>query len=245
VFVSDSTRQGCEQLNSKNNFSTIHNGLEPQRAEKELLAYPRTASRAQLTVLDDELVVLLLGTVCERKGQLDLVRAIQTLSASSSIQRLRFFIVGDRKSPYSIQLHRELDCLPEAVRARVTVVEETKEKGLYLSAADIFICSSRVESYPRVILEAMYYQLAIISTPIFGISEQLKDEINALFYSPADINQLAEHIERLTLDADLRDKLSVNAGLRLQRLTSFKEMLDQYADYFVGAYYAQESDLDA
>jgi len=244
IFVADSTRQGCEQLNSANNFATIHNGLEPQRAEKERLAYPRTASRAQLAVLDDEVVVLLLGTVCERKGQLDLIRAIQALSASSSIQRLRFFIVGDRKSAYSIQLHRELDCLPEAVRARVTVVEETKEKGLYLSAADIFICSSRVESYPRVILEAMYYQLAIVTTPVFGISEQLKDKINALFYSPADIKRLAEHIERLALDNDLRDKLSVNAGLRLQRLTSFEEMLEQYADHFVGAYYSQESDLD-
>jgi len=129
------------------------------------------------------------------------------------------------------------------VRARVTVVEETQEKGLYLSSADIFICSSRVESYPRVILEAMYYQLAIVTTPVFGISEQLKDETNALFYSPGDVNQLAEHLERLALDSDFRDTLSVNSGLRLQRLTSFDEMIEQYANHFVGAYYSQESDL--
>ena len=89
----------------------------------------------------------------------------------------------------------------------------------------------------------MYYKLAIVTTPVFGISEQLQENINALFYSPGDIDRLTEHIERLVLDSALRDKLSVNAGLRLQLLTSFDEMLKQYAEYFKGAYYSQVSTL--
>ena len=239
VFVADATRRGCESLNSSNNFATIYNGLETLRAATERAAYPRTSSRIELGVGDDELMVLLLGTVCERKGQIDLVYAIKHLESESSesLRRLRFFIVGDRKSAYSAQLHRVLDQLPQEVRARVSVVEETKKTALYLSAADIFVCSSRVESYPRVILEAMYYRLSIVTTSVFGIAEQLTNS-SALFYMPADTAQLANHLERLAVDAALREQLAANAELRLGRLTNFDEMLRQYAECFVGAYYA-------
>lgn len=238
VFVADATRCGCESLNLYGNFATIYNGLEPQRIATARAAYPRINSRIELGVGDDELMVLLLGTVCERKGQIDLVSAIKRLESSESLRRLRFFIVGDRKSAYSTQLHHVLDQLPQEVRARVSVVEETQKTALYLSAADIFVCSSRVESYPRVILEAMYYGLSIVTTSVFGIAEQLTNRISALFYMPGDTVQLADHIERLAVDAALRKQLAANAKLRLERLTNFDEMLRQYAEVFVGAYYS-------
>ena len=238
VFVADATRSGCASLNSSNNFATIYNGLEPLRAATERATYPRPSSRIELGVGDDELMVLLLGTVCERKGQIDLVSAIKRLESSESLQKLRFFIVGDRKSAYSTQLHHVFDQLPQEVRARVSIVEETQKSALYLSAADIFVCTSRVESYPRVILEAMYYGLSIVTTSVFGIAEQLTNRISALFYMPGDAAQLADHIERLAVDATLRKQLAANAGLRFERLTNFDEMLRQYAECFVGAFYS-------
>ena len=244
IFVSDATRHGCKELNSTNNFATIYNGLNLQLAANEKAAYTRESSRMILKVQDDEIMVLLLGTVCERKGQLDLINAIEHLMLSETIRKLRFFIVGDRKSAYSQRLHRRIDQLPEDVKERVSIVEETKERALYFSAADIFICSSRVESYPRVILEAMYYELAIVTTPVFGIAEQLTDQVSALFYSPGDTNRLAKHIQRLSIDSGLRKRLSINSGLRLKRLTSFNQMIGQYAECFMGAYYSDGANCD-
>lgn len=238
IFVADATRLGCESLNTANNFTTIHNGLDPERADSERAGYTRDRSRDELGVGDDELMVLLLGTVCDRKGQIDLVHAVQKLAESEAMHRLRFFIVGDRKSAYSVRMHQTLDQLPHEVRTRVTVVEETPKTALYLSAADIFVCASRVESYPRVILEAMYYGLAIVTTPVYGIAEQLSNRISALFYSPGDVAQLADHLECLAKDPELRARMSTNACLRLSRLTSFDEMLRQYAEHFEGAYYS-------
>ena len=238
VFVADATRRRFDQLNSCGNFATIYNGLDEARIAAERAAYPRISSRIELGVGKDELLVLLLGTVCERKGQTDLVAAIKRLESSNSLQKLRFFIVGDRKSTYSTQLHFLISQLPQELRDQVTVVEETKKTALFLSAADIFVCTSRVESYPRVILEAMYYSLAIVTTPVFGITEQLTNKISALFYTPGDTVQLADYIDRLAVDGALRKELSSNASLRLERLTNFDEMLQQYAEVFVGAYYS-------
>lgn len=240
IFVSDATRNGCESLNSSNNFVTIHNGLETRRAENEWEANPRQEIRVELDIGENEIVVLLLGTVCERKGQIDLVNAIKKLQLSESLSQLRFYIVGDRKSAYSAQLHRAIESLPEIIRERVTVVEETKKAAKYFSAADIFVCSSRVESYPRVILEAMYYRLPIITTPVFGISEQLTNGTSTLFYQPGDVDQLAEYIDRLATDVNLREQLAKYAKLRFEYLTNYEEMLGKYAEYFVGAYYSKK-----
>ena len=45
-------------------------------------------------------MVLLLGTVCERKGQRDLAAAIARLEPGTAA-RARFFVVGDEPGPYS------------------------------------------------------------------------------------------------------------------------------------------------
>lgn len=237
VFVSNATRVGCEELNVKNNFMTINNGLEPLRAKMEADRYAKKDSRRILGVGDDEIMVLLLGTVCERKGQLDLILAIERLGNAVLRNKAVFFIVGDRIGAYSTQLHRALDGLPHELSQRVHIINETKDTALYFSSADIFLCSSRVESYPRVILEAMFYGLAIISSPVFGIVEQLNDNINALFYNPGDVEKLSKNLECLLTSEETRKRISTNARYKLERLTSFDEMIKKYADVFIGAYY--------
>ena len=93
-------------------------------------------------------------------------------------------VVGDRSSAYSDQLHDAIGRLPNDSRRRMGVVPETSSVGIYYSAADIFVCSSRLESYPRVILEAMAAGLPIVTTPVFGITEQVKEGVNAFLYKP-------------------------------------------------------------
>ncbi len=239
VFVSDATRQGCEALNTHNNFAVVHNGLDPIRAAAARDSFPRRDGRKALGLGDDETMVLLLGTVCERKGQLDLINAIALLEARKALGSMRFFVVGDRKGLYSMQLHAAIDELPALARARIQVVPETDEAALYLGAADVFACTSRVESYPRVILEAMYFGLAIVTTPVYGIAEQLVDGSSACFYAPGDIQALAALLDRLEGDPVLRRELGTNASLRLERLTCFEEMLDRYQQTFVEAYYSR------
>ena len=41
-----------------------------------------------------------------------------------------------------------------------------------------------MESFPRVVLEAMAYELPIVTTPVYGIAEQVREGVNAMFYSP-------------------------------------------------------------
>src|SRR4029077_11599239 len=123
----------------------------------------------------------------------DLANALALLSQDAA-RRMRCFMVGDRASSYSVELRRLADALPAALRARVSIVAETHEIARYYQAADIFVCTSRVESFPRVVLEAMAYGLPIVSTRVFGIAEQVGENVNGLLYEPGDTQRLAAHL---------------------------------------------------
>jgi glycosyltransferase involved in cell wall biosynthesis len=231
VFVAKATRRGWETLNTGHNFTVIHNGLDVERISIRSSTYDRDATRAKLKIADSELAVVLMGTVCERKGQLDLVHALGALGEEGASQ-LRIFIVGDRTSDYSSRLHAEARGLPASLAARLAIVPETDEPYAYFRAADIAVCCSRLESYPRVILEAMAFGLPIITTPVFGIAEQVRENQNGLFYQPGNADQLAAGLARLASDNVLRTRLGANGPLVLASLPGFADMLDGYARLF-------------
>jgi glycosyltransferase involved in cell wall biosynthesis len=231
VFVANATKDGCAPLNSHHNFLTIHNGLDRSRLAAGLAKYPRAEARNRLQVGDDEVCVLLLGTVCERKGQIDLVRAAGRVK-EATVRKMRFLIVGDRPSPYSDNLKQELAGLRPDCRARVEVLPETPETGHYFAAADIFVCASRVESFPRVILEAMLSGLPVVTTPVNGIPEQVQEGVNALFYPPGDAGALAGALERLVTDERLRRKMAANSPFVLDAINDYESMAAMYARVF-------------
>jgi len=236
VFVSDASRDVYASLDVRHRSMVIHNALEPRRlAEAE--GSNRSEARRSLGIAANDLAVLTLGTVCERKGQHDLVRAAQLLPPEASA-RVRYFIVGERGLPYGQQLRALVASVPRRLAQRISIVPETSRPGPYYAAADVFVCSSRVESFPRVILEAMAFGLPIVTTPVFGIREQVRDSVNGLFYTPGAVDELAERILRLVEDDGLRTRLGVNSRYALETLGTFDEMTEEYGQVLREAYLA-------
>lgn len=243
IFVAETTRRQFEPLNSRNNFSVIHNGLNLARFQGVLQDGSRQQARRQIEVADQDFVVLLLGTVCERKGQLDLVQACAHLPPEVAA-RLRVFIVGDRPGDYSLRLHRAREALAPALRERIHIIAEVGRPALYYAAADCFVCTSRIESYPRVILEAMAFALPIISAPTYGVVEQVREGINADFYPAGQPRVLAARLRALMDDPERLARYRRNAPLVLRSLTRFDEMVAAYARLFEEAAEVSAASLD-
>jgi glycosyltransferase involved in cell wall biosynthesis len=237
VFVSDASRDAYLPLNTRHNFTVIHNGLDQRKIETQLRGWTRPAARSFVKALDREVVVLLLGTVCSRKGQQDLVLAFKELSETTQ-QQVRCMIVGDRPGEYSQQLHDLVNRLPGSLRKRIDVVPETQQTAPYYRAADVFVCTSRVESYPRVILEAMAYGLPIVTTPVFGIREQVWEGANALFYTPGNSHELSEKLESLIVDQELRVRMAARSADVLNLRNDFDEMVQAYGGVLEEAWLA-------
>jgi glycosyltransferase involved in cell wall biosynthesis len=80
-----------------------------------------------------------------------------------------------------------------------------------LGALDVFCISSLYEGTPLALFEAMAAGKAIVSTSVDGCREVLEDGVTGVLVPPADAAALAEGLERVLRDGDLRAALGRHA----------------------------------
>lgn len=229
VFAARATLRGWEAMNSRKNFECIPGALDLDYLDAKIDNASRDELRSQLNIAADEVVLILVGTVCDRKGQADAVEAMEIL-AQDVLERVRLILVGYRESlHYGQTLVRKIESLAPALRGRIVIEKERADCIRYVKAADIALCTSRVESYPRVVLEAMACGLPIITTPVFGIVEQVRPGRNAIFYQPGRITELARAIETLVRDEDMRRRFAASSPEVLSALPGYDEVIERHA----------------
>ncbi|MCX5577042.1 glycosyltransferase [Kaistia terrae] len=223
VYVANATKRAWSALETRRNFQVIRHGIPQARLLDELSRWSRTAARERLNLSNSDVAIIVVGTICERKGQLDAIRAYVQLSDSLK-QRVRIYLVGALVAPYSDAVSIEISALT-AHSGRISMVGAVDDPYLYYAAADIMLCCSRIESAPRTIIEAMAFDLPIITTPVFGIPEMVVEDVNALFYEPGDVRELCALLERLVEDEKLHARLRLNSKAVLDSQPTFEDMI--------------------
>ena len=225
LYVAEATLKAWRPVERRHNFKVIRHGIPPERMKSETSRWSRSKARKQLGVPHGAKVLSVVGTVCRRKGQLDLVKAYAALPAN--IRATTFvYIAGMQVDPEYVE--EFLEVLGSLETHNVILTDHIEDPFLFYAASDVFICTSRVESAPRVIVEAMACGLPIITTPVFGIPELVQKDVNALYYEPGDYEGLAQAIKRLLGDDALRKLLGVNGPKVLGGQPGYGDMIEQY-----------------
>lgn len=86
----------------------------------------------------------------------------------------------------------------------------------YLTAFDAFILASRSEGLPRVMLEAMLVNTAVVGSRVVGTAELISHDETGLLFDYGNVVQLTQHLTALWQDADLRQRLINAAGKRVR-----------------------------
>ncbi|GFN32767.1 glycosyltransferase family 4 protein [Paenibacillus xylaniclasticus] len=148
----------------------------------------------------DKIQLLFMGEIGQRKGIYDLVDAIRLLPKEIS-SKLVLNICGNN----------ELDKLRSYIQERdvghACIVHgwiDGEKKRTLLANSDIYVLPSYHEGLPVSILEAMANELPIISTTVGGIPEIVLNDVNGYIMPPGSIEHLAESIEKLVNNEDLR-----------------------------------------
>jgi glycosyltransferase involved in cell wall biosynthesis len=170
-------------------------------------------------------VLSLVGTVCERKGQLDAILAISKLPPELRHSTVLFIVGAIGEDQYADECAAAAARVPDA---RIVLTGPVDDPFLYYRAADAALCTSRIESAPRVLIEAMACGLPIITTPVFGIPEIVDEGTNALFYPAGASFELAGQIERLFADEQLRRTMARQSRWVLVAQPGYDEMLQRY-----------------
>ena len=158
-----------------------------------------------------KIVILTVGRLHPRKGQLLTLQALQTL-APDVRSRLEYWVVGGQsKGNYETQLRAAAAEKPDlAVRFFGNIPDE--ELSDVYDRADIFAMTSvnlehSVEGFGLVYLEAAAHGLPVVAHDVGGVSEAVREGVTGLLVPPHRPAQLAAAFEKLIHDEPLRRKL--------------------------------------
>ena len=193
-----------------------------------------------LTLEDREVgepTLVFAGTVCERKGLLDLRDALLRLRENGSLSvPLKVKIAGDdAQEPGGFERIRsayEAAGLQDVVFLGAL---SPPDMVLLLRRASLFCLPSHREGLPLSLLEAMGAGCGIVASEVGDVPFVLDHGECGILFAPHDVGALAAAIERLANDIHLRHNLGQRAQARVQQEFNRRSMLRKLYELYVEA----------
>ena len=169
----------------------------------------------------EEIRLLYCGLVSEEKGFPVLLKALESLRAKGLAVMLR--VVGEFESEgFGQHVRAFIRDVGFSERVEFLGVLTGAGKLSAFAGSDIVCIPTfvRSENAPLVALEAMCFGLPVVATRWGGIPGVVEDGVSGFLVPPRDAEALAERIEQLARDRDLRRTLGENGrGLYLDKFT--------------------------
>ncbi|MBN8827946.1 MAG: glycosyltransferase family 4 protein [Sphingobacteriia bacterium] len=185
-----------------NNIFVIHNMIE-------------VLENLSIKKANSQFIVGAIGRFVPKKGFEVLIKAISLIK--DKIPELKVVIGGEG------ELHANLIALAKNFKIEKIIEFPgwVKDKSEFYSNLDLFVLPSHHEPFGIVILEAMNYNIPVISTNDVGPIEIIKDKENGLLVPIEDEKSLAKAILDLYNNFELRQKLVNNAKINLKENFSY------------------------
>ena len=166
--------------------------------------------------IGDTLNILYVGRLEVQKNLSVLINALALIKKS---HKLTFFGQGTQKKEL-IRLASKLK-VPLVIKPPV----EYSKLPKVLSTADIFVLPSQEEGSPKILLEAMACQKAVVGSNVKGIKEIIINNYNGLLAN-ADPKSIAVAIKKLE-NKNLRKQLGENARKHIIKNYEIHSLLDK------------------
>lgn len=203
--------KGVVCVSTKNKEESISLGLttedkcfvKPNAVNNNLFKkLDKAECRKELGFPQDAFIVSFVGAFIERKGVMRVSEAIKQISGEPVYS---CFIGRGAQNP---------DCDNILFKGGL----RHEEIPLYLNASDAFVLPTLAEGCCNAIVEAMACGLPVISSNLPFNWDVLDDE-NSIMVDPKDVNAIANAIEKLRDDNQLRDQMAASSLQKAQSLT--------------------------
>lgn len=243
IAVSEETK--VDVLNNFNvdedKVKVIYNGINLE----QYLVTEDTSTLERYGIDNSKPYVLFVGRITRQKGIIHLVNAIKYIDPETQI----ILCAGAPDTP---EIAKEMeDSVNEVKKTRKNVIwiDEMlpKEEIIQLySHAEVFCCPSIYEPFGIINIEAMACNTAVVASAVGGIKEVVVEGETGLLihleqqteapFEPIDPDKfsrdLADGVNKLVNDAELREKMAVNGRKRVEEHFDWVAIAKQVKDLY-------------
>ena len=194
LAVGDKVRQDLLKagIGRKEKFGLMPPGLEVGNLPS------KTDSRNSFGMSNDRLQCAFIGRVTQIKRPDRFLDVVAELKSRGS--QINFFIAGDGELLDFCRERIKQEELPVQVLGWQSNIEKV------LSAADMVVLTSDNEGTPLSLIQAGMAGIPVVSTDVGSVPEVVLQGVTGIV-TPLDIQKIADALEKLSLDRELRTKL--------------------------------------
>ncbi|HZH31323.1 MAG TPA: glycosyltransferase [Pyrinomonadaceae bacterium] len=192
------------------NFQVVYNGVDAARVQQEATAGARQLLRLELKLAEGDLLLGMVGNFYAdaRKDQLTVCRALPAVFQRAP--NAHFAFAGGCVGADATRIYQEcVDyCREQGIAARVHFLGQRRDVADILRALDIFVFSSRRDSFGVAVVEAMLAGVPAVVSDIGALLEVTRGGEFASVFRTGDADDLARRLSELVEDGARRERLA-------------------------------------
>ncbi|WP_298941163.1 glycosyltransferase family 4 protein [uncultured Psychromonas sp.] len=220
LAISDAARKEiCDQVGFDNKISIVD---VPVQLERFTCLEKSDEIREEFHLLKSDYLITAVGHFIEVKGWDIAVPAFAKVC--KSIPNAKLLLVGKKTSDSFYQkIVEKIEFFN--LKDKVIFAGNRSDIPEILKASDLFILPSRSEGTPAALIEAMASGLPCIATNAGGMPEVIENGDNGYLFEKGNVDELANKINSIALDPDLKIRFITNAQKDLHKFS-----IERYVD---------------
>ncbi len=209
VVISEYLKQQLAEAGlPQHKIRVVHHGIDTRRFSPDRSARARLA--AEFSIPPDEVILSTVSYLRPFKNPQVIVQACALLAQRGVAARL--FVAGDG----DMRPELEALCRQLGVTDRIHWLGDVPDPTPLLQGCDIYVMASVGEAFGMALAEAMACGAAVVASRSGAFAEIVEDGKSGLLVPPLDPFALADAIQKLAQDNDLRSSLARNGVERVQ-----------------------------
>lgn len=189
--------------------------------------------------------IIVIGDICDRKNQLTAIKVVEKCLDEHYDIRLK--IAGSEEGRYAERCKNYVK--EKGLENKIQFLGFVKDISDLLLQCDCLLCTSLDESFPSSIVEAVTYDLTVVTTPVAGVPEIFKNSYNGFVSKDFEVASVYESVIDCLdsyKDGNIA-KIHLNEECTWERFFSpniVRMQIKQYYEDIIKSFVSKENVLD-
>ncbi|MCX7798129.1 MAG: glycosyltransferase family 4 protein [Melioribacter sp.] len=214
---------------SEEKIILLHNAIDTEKFNPEKIN--RSSVRNEFNIKDDELLIGMIARFSPGKGHEEFISAAKYLS--EKYRNLKFMIVGEAsRGEQDYENSIKLLSSRFGLDGKIIFTGFRKDTPEVLAAMDIFVFPSHAEAFGIALAEALSMGKPSVCSNSDGVLDIAVDGVTSFLFNKQNWKELAEKVEILINNPQLRQKFGLEARKRAVELFDINVFTNKLIDIY-------------